>query len=60
MGTTTSDRQTATVVTNTRVRDGHDRQFEAWQSRINDVISHFDGFISREVLPPTPPDHSTG
>ncbi len=56
MSTTTSDRQTATVVTNTRVRDGHDKEFEAWQAGMNDVISRFDGFVSREVLPPTPPD----
>ena len=51
-----SDRQTATVVTNTRVRDGHHKEFEAWQAGMNDVISRFDGFVSREVLPPTPPD----
>ena len=56
MSTKTSDRQTATVVTNTRVRDGHHKEFEAWQAGMNDVISRFDGFVSREVLPPTPPD----
>ncbi len=56
MSATASDRQTATVVTNTRVRDGHDQEFEAWQAGMNDVISRFDGFVSREVLPPTPPD----
>ena len=56
MSATTTDSQTATVVTNTRVRDGHAEEFEAWQSRMNDVISRFDGFVSREVLPPTPPD----
>jgi antibiotic biosynthesis monooxygenase (ABM) superfamily enzyme len=56
MSSTTSGRQTATVVTNTRVRDGHDKEFEAWQARMNDVISRFDGFVSREVLPPAPPD----
>jgi antibiotic biosynthesis monooxygenase (ABM) superfamily enzyme len=51
-----TNEQMATVVTNTRVRSGHDREFEAWQSRMNDLISRFDGFISREVLPPAPPD----
>jgi uncharacterized protein len=56
MSATTSDRQAATVVTNTRVRDGYDEEFEAWQLRMNDVISRFDGFVSREVLPPAPPD----
>jgi len=56
MTTATSDRQTATVITNTRVRDGRDKEFETWQERMNDVISGFDGFLSREVLPPTPPD----
>jgi antibiotic biosynthesis monooxygenase (ABM) superfamily enzyme len=56
MSTATSDGQTATVVTNTRVRDGHDKEFEAWQERMNELISGFDGFVSREVLPPAPPD----
>jgi uncharacterized protein len=51
-----TDKQTATVVTNTRVREGHDGEFEAWQSRMNEVVSRFDGFVSREVLRPRPPD----
>jgi antibiotic biosynthesis monooxygenase (ABM) superfamily enzyme len=53
---TTSDSQTATVVTHTRVRPGHDREFEAWQARMNDAVSSFDGFVSKEILPPAPPD----
>ena len=56
MSATTSSRQTATVVTNTRVREGHDKEFEAWQARMDEVISRFVGFVSREVLPPTPPE----
>ena len=56
MSAAASGRQTATVVTNTRVRDGLDEEFEAWQGRINQVISRLDGFVSSEVLPPTPPD----
>ena len=56
MGTTASDKQTATVVTNTRVRDGHDAEFEAWQARMGEAISGFDGFVSSEVLPPAPPE----
>jgi antibiotic biosynthesis monooxygenase (ABM) superfamily enzyme len=51
-----TNEQTATVVTNTRVRPGHDSEFEAWQERLNDEISRFDGFVSREVLPPAPPE----
>jgi antibiotic biosynthesis monooxygenase (ABM) superfamily enzyme len=56
MSATASDGQTATVVTNTRVREGHDKEFEAWQARMNELVSRFDGFVSREVLPPTPPE----
>lgn len=56
MSTRTIAGHTATAVTHTRVRDGQDGVFEAWQTRMNDVISRFDGFVSREVLPPNPPD----
>ncbi len=56
MSTTTTDQQTATVVTHTHVRNGRDGEFQAWQTRMNEVVSRFDGFVSKEVLPPTPPD----
>jgi antibiotic biosynthesis monooxygenase (ABM) superfamily enzyme len=47
--------QSATVVTNTRVRPGHEAAFEAWQQRMNEVISGFNGFLSSEIIPPNPP-----
>jgi antibiotic biosynthesis monooxygenase (ABM) superfamily enzyme len=47
--------ESATIVTNTRVRPGHEAVFEAWQQRINEIISGFEGFLSSEIIPPNPP-----
>lgn len=52
---TTPNTQSATVVTNTRVRPGHEAAFEAWQQRMSEVISGFEGFLSSEIIPPNPP-----
>jgi hypothetical protein len=55
VSTSASDLLTATVVTNTRVREGHSTKFAAWQAQMNEVIAGFDGFLSMEVIPPSPP-----
>jgi antibiotic biosynthesis monooxygenase (ABM) superfamily enzyme len=52
---TTQSTESATVVTNTRVRPGHEAAFEAWQQRMNEIISGYEGYLSSEVIPPNPP-----
>ena len=45
----------ATIVTQTRVRDGMAEEFARWQSRISAAVAEFPGFIEQSVMPPSPP-----
>lgn len=47
--------ETATIVINVRVSDGHDDDFRKWQTRMSDVIKTFDGYVGSEIVPPSPP-----
>ena len=44
-----------TVVTQTRIRPGHEVAFAAWQERIAAAAAAVPGFIEQSVLPPSPP-----
>lgn len=44
-----------TIVTQTRVRPGHEAGFAAWQGRIGGAIGQAPGFIEQSVMPPSPP-----
>ncbi len=44
-----------TIVTQTRVADGRDSAFAAWQKTISEAVSRHPGFIKQTVIPPSPP-----
>lgn len=44
-----------TIITQTRVLPEHAADFAAWQKEISAAIAASPGFISDEVLPPSPP-----
>lgn len=44
-----------TVVTQTRVRDGREADFAAWQKTISARIAREPGFLRQTVIPPSPP-----
>ena len=44
-----------TIVTQTRVSPEHAADFAAWQQDISAAVTSAPGFISAEVLPPSPP-----
>jgi antibiotic biosynthesis monooxygenase (ABM) superfamily enzyme len=44
-----------TIITQTRVLPEHAADFAAWQQEISSAVAAFPGFISSEVLPPSPP-----
>ncbi|MFT4039998.1 MAG: antibiotic biosynthesis monooxygenase [Thermomicrobiales bacterium] len=46
---------TTTIVTETRVLPEHTDDFARWQPTITQAVSAFPGYISSEVLPPSPP-----
>jgi uncharacterized protein len=46
---------TATVVVQTRVRDGADAAFGRWQTQISAAVAKQPGFIEQSVMPPNPP-----
>jgi antibiotic biosynthesis monooxygenase (ABM) superfamily enzyme len=43
------------VVIQTRVRDGGDAAYEAWQRQVGAELTRWPGFVSQEVRPPSPP-----
>jgi len=45
----------ATLVTQTKIRSGRDKEFAAWQRRISVLVSEAPGFVSQEVIPADPP-----
>jgi uncharacterized protein len=45
----------STIITQTRVLPEHAADFAAWQKEISTAVAAFPGFISDEVLPPSPP-----
>lgn len=49
--------EVATAVVNIRVVPGHVAEFVDWQNEMNDVVSHFDGFVSTNVVTPADPAH---
>jgi uncharacterized protein len=46
---------TATVVVQTRVREGQDAAFGRWQTQISAAAAKQPGFIEQSVMPPNPP-----
>ncbi len=44
-----------TIITQTQVLPEHAADFAAWQQEVNRTIAAFPGFVSDEVLPPSPP-----
>ncbi|RPH58252.1 MAG: antibiotic biosynthesis monooxygenase, partial [Acidobacteria bacterium] len=42
------------MVVSTRVKPGHEREYRAWQQRIDAEAARFPGFLSNEVFPPVP------
>ena len=44
-----------TIITQTRVLPEHAAEFAAWQQEISNAVAASPGFISAEVLPPSPP-----
>jgi hypothetical protein len=42
------------MVVSTRVKLGHEREYLAWQHRIDAEAARFPGFLSNEVFPPVP------
>jgi antibiotic biosynthesis monooxygenase (ABM) superfamily enzyme len=42
------------MVVATRVKPGHEREYRAWQQRIDAEAARFPGFIGNEVFPPVP------
>ena len=44
-----------TIVTQTRVRAGHEDEFAKWQRQIGTATSEFPGFIEQTLMPPNPP-----
>ena len=42
------------MVVATRVKPGHEREYRAWQQRIDAEAARFPGFLSNEVFPPVP------
>jgi len=44
-----------TIITQTRVRPGHDEDFTRWQQQISAVIAGFPGFVDHQIIPPDPP-----
>lgn len=49
------DAAAVTVVTQTRVRDGREADFAAWQKTISERIAREPGFLRQTVIPPSPP-----
>jgi uncharacterized protein len=47
--------ETATLVAQTRVRDGEGQAFGQWQARISAAVAAWPGFIEQSVMPPNPP-----
>jgi antibiotic biosynthesis monooxygenase (ABM) superfamily enzyme len=47
------DDNAATVIIGQRVRPGCEQAFIKWQHELNDVASHYPGFIGAEVNAPT-------
>ncbi len=50
-----AEERVATIVTNTQIAPDHDDDFRTWQSRMDEVVKGFDGFLGQEVIPPSPP-----
>ena len=46
----------AVVIASAKLRQGQDQAFASWQVRHNTVLGKFPGFISSDVIPPTPPE----
>lgn len=46
----------AVVIATAKLRQGQDQAFASWQVRHNTVLGKFPGFISSDVIPPTPPE----
>jgi hypothetical protein len=42
------------MVVSTRVKLGHEREYRAWQHRIDAEAARFPGFLSNEAFPPVP------
>ncbi len=47
-----------TIVTQTRVREGHAEEFGRWQATISAAAAEFPGFIEQTVMPPNPPSQA--
>lgn len=45
----------ATAVVNVRVLPGRDKDFLAWQHKMNEAVSQFAGFVSTDVVTPSDP-----
>jgi len=45
----------ATLVTQTRVREGKDEAFARWQQAISEAAAECRGFIEQTIMPPSPP-----
>ena len=46
--------QSSGMVVATRVKPGREREYRAWQERINAETARFPGFLENEVFPPVP------
>jgi len=46
--------QVSGMVVSTRVKPGHEREYRAWQARIDAEAARFPGFLGNEVFPPVP------
>ena len=45
----------ATLVTQTRVREGKDEAFAQWQQAMSQAAAECRGFIEQSIMPPSPP-----
>lgn len=55
MGTVSArEEEVATVVVSLAVKPGHDREFEAWQARVDRQAASFPGFVNTETVKPVP------
>jgi antibiotic biosynthesis monooxygenase (ABM) superfamily enzyme len=45
----------ATLVTQTKIREGREGEFAAWQDRMSALIAEAPGFVSQEIIPADPP-----
>ncbi len=51
----TSHNEVTTIVTNVRVKAGRDDDFAAWQQRMDRIVADSEGYVSHEVIAPSPP-----